>query len=71
MVTYGSLVVGGGGLDMEERLEVHSRAIWVVALEKEKRVLTHSGSEAMAGCGKYSAGTSLDVEELMVAHSGY
>jgi hypothetical protein len=71
MVTYGSLVVGGGGLDMEERLEVHSRAIWVVALEKEKTVLTHSGNEAMVGCGKYSAGTSLDVEELMVAHSGY
>lgn len=67
----GNLVVGNGGLDMEERLEVHSMVVWVATLEEKKMVSTYSGSEAMVGCGEYSAGADLDVEELVVAHSGY
>lgn len=45
--------------------------VWVATLEEKKIVSTYSGSEAMVGCGEYSAGADLDVEELVVAHSGY
>jgi len=66
-----NLVVGSGCLDMEERLEVHGKVVWVATLEERKTMLTHSGSEAMVGYGEYSAGVGLDVKELMVAHGGY